>query len=78
MCPVSSRIKAEGGAGRHVIEDLLALIRARLPLRVSRISADADPSVVLLGDIWSLALNCPWTLFDCTFLYRYPPFLIRR
>ncbi|BCW58079.1 hypothetical protein StoSoilB20_14260 [Arthrobacter sp. StoSoilB20] len=38
-----------------------ALLRDALPLSVTHIVAN-DPFVCIMGENWSLALNCPWEL----------------
>lgn len=44
-----------------MIDRLISRINAVLPLEVMRIEVN-DPFLSLVGENWSLALNCPWTL----------------
>jgi hypothetical protein len=46
-----------------------AILRA-LPLRVTEVNYN-DPTLVLIGEDWSLALTCPWVITGPTSTYDW-------
>lgn len=46
-----------------MLEGLAAAVLASAPLRIGEIEYN-DPVLILAGDDWSLALECPWHIED--------------